>query len=191
MPSPKKAKQLQDGNLEMCAVKIKVGLKENGHAKYPDFNSDPQLVEIMGGIDWSHYIDQYGGSVFYDKKSGHKDHNPEDNSPLGMQWCMILVPEEFCKRACEVFSDVCTHVSSEEFENFYDNRSTHKMPEIDIDEKILRVIEVKQKAGIALNQRELNALDENHEEPGITKNKMKKWTNACKQKGIKIKEIKK
>jgi hypothetical protein len=86
---------------ELVAIKVRIGLKPNGHAEYPNFN---ELGSVRKeNMDWAIYVDQFGIGWQYDKTSGHKEHS--EDSPAGMQWGMLLVPTDFAREAVEMFPE--------------------------------------------------------------------------------------
>ncbi|MCC5302495.1 hypothetical protein, partial [Staphylococcus aureus] len=71
--------------MELVALKVMIGLHEQGHAAYPDFGS--LACVKASGADWAHYVDRAGSGWLY-SRCGHKEH--EDDSPFGEQWGMLL-----------------------------------------------------------------------------------------------------
>lgn len=184
---PAKAK-IVGGKIELRALLVKIGLKENGNMKYPPFN---QLTSVLDGVDWSHYVDQYGESWHYDKKCTIQDHDPGHElgaSPKGEQWGVLLVPEDFATAAMAAFPSECPRCLTEtELETFYNNRAHHREPEEKVDQNVLEVIKAKREARIPDTQKTLNALDPTKDEPGITKSKTRYWADFKAHKGLQIK----
>jgi len=109
---------------ELVPLKVKIGIKENGQAKYPDFN---QLQVVKdSGMDWSKYVDIQGLGWHYDKTSGHKEETVD--SPFGQQWGVLIVPKVFVTEATTTFPDDCTKLTESELEDFYNNKAhAHEM----------------------------------------------------------------
>jgi len=167
---------------ELTPLKVKIGLRVNGHADYPDFN----LLQVVqdSGMDWSKYVDAIGLSWHYDKTSGHKEDTQE--SPHGQQWGVLIIPKEFADQAVAMFSDTCTKLTEAELEDFYNNKATINQADEDFDQKMLDGIKTKQDLGIALTPHQLKAIDPEDDTPGITKNKKKVWKDFKKLSDVKI-----
>ena len=171
--------------MELVAIKIKIGLKNEGGAKYPDFNS-LQCVKDKG-MDWSRYVDIYGLGWFYDKTSGHREASV--NSEYGNQDGCLTVPAEFAEQAIAMFPEV-TELTETEFEDFHDNKATAHMPDETINKDVLDGIKAKQDLGLDLTADQLKAIDPADSKEGIKKNNMKKWTNRKVVQDVTIKNTK-
>lgn len=171
---------------DLVPLKVRIGLKENGHAKYPAFN-ELQVVKDSG-MDWSYYVDMYGDSWKYDSKYGHKEEGPD--SPQGMQWGVLLVPQEFADQAVAAFGDVCNVIDEVAIEDFYNTRVTVRLSDTIIDKGAFEVFEIKEKLGVTLSSEEeiakAKALDIEDETPGLRKNKDKYWADYKQKAGINI-----
>jgi len=165
--------------MDLVPLKVKIGLRANGHADHPDFNVLGST--ILKGMDWSHYIDKYGMGWHYDKSCGHKEHraeaNAETDSPMGMQWGVLMVPKDFADAAVAQFSSVCFKLTEAELTDWYDNRCHAHESDEKVDKPVLEVIKAKQDAGIILTAKEEAALDVNDPTPGITKNRNKNYVD--------------
>lgn len=168
----------------MVPIKIKIGLKANGNAAYPDFNQ-LQIVKDSG-LDWSVYVDVMGLEWHYDRTSGHKDNSVD--SPYGQQWGTLIVPEAFADQAIEMFPTLITYLNETELEDFYDNKSHVYEPDQIITKPILDNIKAKQDLEIDLTQSDLNALNPDNPSPGIVKNNNKKWIDFKTLKDVTIKD---
>lgn len=164
----------------LVALRFNVGLHteknkdkgwEIGHAKYPDFNQ--VNINIRKGMDWAYYIDSFGIGMQYDKACGHKE---EGNTPYGMQCCMIAVPEDFADAALTLFPDDLTELTSDEFEDFYNNKAHAHEPVEHVDKDVLEAIEQKEKLGLEVPEKK-DAIDVNSEARGIRKNHNKIWAD--------------
>lgn len=167
---------------DLVPIKVKIGLKENGHAKYPDFN---QLDCVMDSeLDWAFYINIQGMGWHYDKQCGHKEE--DSTSPFGMQWGVLIIPKIFADEAIAMFPDVVTKLTEAKLTSFYNDRAHAHEPDEEINKGILQDIKAKQDLGLPLTPEQENALDPTTETRGIRKNKKKKWSDYKKLKGIKI-----
>lgn len=171
----------------LVPIKVKIGLKLNGHAEYPNFNA----ISVLGGADWSKYVDKEGLGWHYDKKSTHQDDTID--SPQGTQYGVLVVPKEFAKEALERFPSEVTRLSEIELQDFYDNKAHAHEADEKIDEEALKPFEMKEKMRVILTPEEetkkAKALDPNDDTPGITKNKRKKWADLKVKSGVEIDEI--
>ncbi len=164
------------------AIKVKIGLKENGHAKYPNFNQIP--ATIRNNLDWSHYVDTYGLGWHYDKTSGHRESTTD--SPYGQQWGVLIVPEAFASEALNLFPDDVTPLTEAELEDFYDNKAHIKEPDEVIHREALEGIKAKQDLKLDLTLDQLRALDPDDSTPGIVKNRKKRWKDFKKLVDVEI-----
>jgi hypothetical protein len=164
---------------ELAHLKVKLGLRQNGHADYPDFNE----LEIVkdSGMDWAYYIDGHGLGWCFDK-CGHKENEP--GSPRGMQWACLCILQEFVDQAVEKFPKVCEEIIEEEYEDFHDIKAHGKDPEELFDKTVLDGIKMKQDMKIPLTPQQLLAIDPDSDELGITKNKNKYWRDVKLNKGV-------
>lgn len=169
---------------ELVPVKVKIGLRQNGHAKYPNFNILPCVM--TAGRDWSQYVDTEGLGWHYDKTSGHKEETPD--SPWGMQWGVLIVPEEFANEALARFPDECTVLTEAELEDFYDNKAHAHEPDEDIDNEVLNAIQLKRALGLPLTPQQQRAIDPEDDTRGIRKNKKRLWKDYKKNVNVKIKQ---
>lgn len=166
----------------LVPIKVKIGLKPNGHAKYPNFNTLQCVIDA--GIDWSNYVDTYGLGWHYDKTSGHKEDTLD--SPFGQQWGVLIIPKEFATEALITFPLDITELTEIELEDFYNNKAHAHEPDEKFNTDILAGIKLKQDLSIALTQNQIDALDPNNNIPGIMKNKKKIWVDYKILKGVNI-----
>lgn len=167
---------------ELVAIKVKIGLKPNGHADYPNFNILQSVID--SGMDWSKYIDVFGTGWHYDTKFGHVD--DDVSSPIGFQWGVLLVPKIFAQQALAAFPTVITELSESQLETFYDNNIAYRLPSEQFDNDILAGIKIKQDMGIALTQDQTDALDPTKPNPGIVTNPDKTWATFKAKKALTI-----
>lgn len=119
-----------------AAIKVKIGIRPNGHADHPNFNSLACVRE--SGMDWSHYVDTLGHTIWYDTKCGHADEEPD--SPRGMQWAVICAPEEFVDQAVAQFPDLCFEIGTAECQTFHDERHMHRQGPVRHDTATLQAL---------------------------------------------------
>lgn len=157
--------------MHLVPIKVKIGLKSDGHAGYPNFN----LLDssIRDNMDWSKYVDVKGLGWHYDQVSGHKEDTL--NSPYGTQYGVLIVPKVFADTAISKFPKEVTKLTELELEDFYDNRSHVYDPDEKIDNLVLEGIKLKQDLGIPLTANQTKALDPNDLTPGVCKNDSKTW----------------
>ena len=115
--------------MELCPIKVKIELTDQGNAKYPVFNT-LQCVKDAN-MDWSVYIDKHGTGWHYDKQSCLKDDTAE--AEYGIQYGMILVPEDFAKQAVAEFPDLVENMTETQAETFYNDRAHKHENSLDID----------------------------------------------------------
>ncbi len=174
----------------LVPIKVKIGIKDNGNAKYPNFNA---LQEVQNkNMDWSKYVDVHGLGWMYDC-CGHKEEQmdgDEWDSPFGQQWGVLVVTKEFADEAITRFPNECEKLDETRLEAFYNSRHARDFPEENINEEALKVYEVKERNKIILTSeeetRKAKALDPNDSEPGIVKNPRKKWANYKSHVGVEI-----
>lgn len=156
---------------DLVAIKVKIELNAAGHAKYPNFNNLPSV--LAAGMDWSHYIDRHGSGWLYDA-DGHRDDTAD--SPVGMQWGMILVPQAFANEAVAAFPTLCSKLTKAEAETFYNDKHARDMDEEEVDVETLQKIKAKQDLGLDLTATDLRALDPKDKTRGVKTNRRKKFT---------------
>ncbi len=167
--------------MELVPLKIRIGLKKNRSALYPAFTTLP--VVKASGMDWSYYIDAEGSGWLYDC-CGHKESEPD--SPVGMQWGMILVPGIFATQAITAFPDVVTRLTKVEAVTFYDTKHAKEFPDEEIRQDILDAIKVKQDLDLALTDNQLAAKDPDNDTPGIRPNWRKTFDSFSLKRDITI-----
>ena len=181
--------------MELTVLKVKIGLRQNGQADHPNFNT--LAVVSASGMDWSKYVDVEGTGWNYDKVSGHND--DEVGSPRGQQWACLFVPDLFAQQAVAAFPLLCTIIDEAEATDFYENRSVKHLPAERVDQKAIQNLRDKmalmREAGATQTQidkmktKMKNAINPDHDEPGITKNWRKKFTDMKGRHGITIKPV--
>ncbi len=170
--------------MELVPLKVRIGLKSGGGHDFPNFNALD--ASVRDGMDWSYYVDKYGG-WHYDKLSGHQDDDPVDDSPRGTWIGMLLVPEPFATAAVAQFPAVCSVWAESVCETFYNERAHSHEPEIREDKEALQAILAKRALSIAEDQGDLDALDPDHPAPGRRRNKLHTFSDFKAQKGLTVK----
>uniref|UniRef100_A0A6M3L5M9 Uncharacterized protein n=1 Tax=viral metagenome TaxID=1070528 RepID=A0A6M3L5M9_9ZZZZ len=154
----------------LAALKVKIGTRASGHADHPDFNILP-IVQVSG-MDWSKYIDVYGRGWHY-ATIGHRD--VADDSPIGEQWGMLLIPETFAAQAIAAFPGLCSRLTATEAAAFYDGKVADRFEDEEIDETILVKIKAKRDLGMTLTREDKRALDKRDPTRGIRENRRKRF----------------
>lgn len=156
--------------MEFVPLRVRIGLKPDGSADYPDFNTLAAVV--ASGLDWSIYIDRLGLSWQYERL-GHDDDTAQ--SPRGVRFGLLLVPGDFADQAELAFPAVVTKLTEGQASSFYDNRHAVDIQDEEIDLPILNRIRRKQELGGTLNAQQLAALDPTSRERGVRENSLKTW----------------
>ena len=167
--------------MELVPIKVKIRLKTDGAALYPNFN-DLQVVR-GAGLDWCVYVDSKGSGWLYDC-CGHKEEEPR--SPVGIQWGMLLVPLVFADQAVSSFPNEVTKLTAPEARTFYENNHASEFEDEEIDERIVTNLKRKQDLGQTLTTRQLSALDPTTDTRGIRSNWRKTWNGFRNKRGITI-----
>lgn len=185
--------------IELVPLKVRIGLKFSDGRRthdFPNFNMIPS--RLRDGMDWSHYIDQFGG-WHYDKQAGHQDDDPDNDSPRGTWIGMLLVPEDFALEAVKMFPDRIEILDEGKCAEFYNNRAHAHEPEIHEDVEVLQAIATRKQlenargAAPDIQQEKLDedALDPDKPQRGRRRNKKKFFDSYKKVMGISIRDIKK
>lgn len=164
----------------LIPLRIRIGLKPNGHALYPTFKD--ALTAIGIDEDWSHYVDRFGG-WHYDC-CGHQEAEPD--SPVGMQWGMLCVPKAFAEKCVELFPDTCSVLTEAECEAFYNDKAHRDDPEFHEDLQELQTIAALEALGEDMTARKVKALDPDDPARGRRRNNRKFWSDYKQQRGITI-----
>jgi len=162
--------------MDLVPIKVKIGLRSNGHADHPDWYKLPLAQEMEPAT-------QMSDGWHYDKKFGHKESGPD--SPIGMQWGLLLATPRFAKEAKEIFPDLIIELTEAEAEDFWNTRVTAHIAENKADVNTLQALQVelalRKELGQdveALKLKIIKALDPDDDEPGLKKNKRKIFTDA-------------
>ncbi len=178
----------------LVALQVVVGTDPvTGFAQYPNFNLISNA--IRKGMDWSKYLDVYGGGMHYDKTSGHKEESVA--SPYGQQICSMTVPEDFAEQAVSLFPTIVTAMTPTEFETFHDTKAHAHEPDDVVDTDALNGLNTQRALMTAISQdttvldaKIVRALDRtDRTENGVKENIRKRWSGASIEKGITLKVI--
>jgi len=168
---------------ELVPIKIKVTKDGKGHFVYPKFKNKLQFFR--------EHRDYQSEPLIYDKKYDCKTEGA--GSPIGMRWCMKLVPKEFAIEALQVFSSTVFEMTEDEAEDFYDNRAKISVSENNYDIKTLQglqlelVLKEKLKQDTSeVKERIRKAIDPNDDSSGVRKNKEKKWKDLKASMNLKV-----
>jgi hypothetical protein len=176
---------------EGVAIKVKIGLRENGHADHPNWGLLPM---VQGGITpESQQIVKWK----YDKTSGHDEDNGGD-SPVGTQFGMMIVTEQFANEAVATFPvGVVTILTEAEAAIFWDDKAHAHVAENQVNSQMVADLNNELQLHIAadspapiinaLKAKAKNALNPVHGENGIKKHKSKKFVDAKGHFGFTIK----
>lgn len=169
-------------------IKVKIGLKPNGHADYPDWTTLP-LEAQDGEPHQNHQFVKW----YYDKTSGHEDDNGTD-SPQGMQWGMMIVSDRFASEAVARWPKRVFIMDEAEAQVFWETRCTAHRPRHRVDGNEIVALEAQRKLMLArgdditaLDAEITKALDGNDPRKGVIKVQEKTWEGAKERFKISIK----
>lgn len=176
--------------VELVPLKVKIGLRPNGHADHPDWKRLP--LAQMGG-DPQEMINRHMViSWNYDKTSGHQEDTPE--SPRGMQWGMILVTEQFATEAETIFPELMTRMTEAQARDFWETKVTAHMPEQGLDRDELQglvaereLLVARGRSTVEVDRRIDRALDPDDPALGVRRRRDKSWVGAKSHLGITVK----
>lgn len=178
---------------ELAALRVTIGLRADGQADHPDFNTLP--IVIASGMDWSYFVDQFGDGWKYDNVAGHIDDDPTNDSPVGVQLGVLLVPEQFALEAVAAFPTLCEQLTEAQCQAFYETRHQHGRPDIDNAPEVLEGLRSERELRVARGQDTTDldakidrALDPDDPEPGVTRNRRRRWASYKTQAGVEFKE---
>ena len=162
----------------MKSIKVKIGLRPNGHADHPDWQKLPMAKTKNPDdeqiIKWK-----------YDKTSGHEE--VSEDSPRGMQWGMMVVSDQFATEAVAIFPELVTIMTEEEAEDFWDNKAHGHIPKYKVDQEALKGLkaelelkEIMKLDVVGVKKQIEKALDPENNQMGLRKNKQT-WKEAKKE----------
>ena len=161
---------------QLVPIKVKIGLRANGHADHPDWYQLP----LAASVDPATHM-FFGWK--YDKTSGHKEASVD--SPIGMQWGMVLVTPLFATQAIAAFPTLVAELSEVEAETFWNTKVTAHLSENKLDTPTLQglVAELTLRKELEqdvtdLTTRIAKAVDPTDREPGVKSNRQKRFSDA-------------
>jgi len=173
--------------MELVPIKVKIGLRPNGHADHPDWT---KLPIINADSEVRKHAPQ---GWIYDKSCGHQDEGVD--SPQGMQWGCLLCTKKFADEAIAAYPSLITKLTEVEFEDFYNNKARVHLSENKINIDVLKGLQIeldlREKLGLDvtnLKTKIAKALDPADNETGIKKNDEKYWVDFKDSKKITIKK---
>lgn len=170
----------------LAALRVEIGLKPNGGADYPNFNS--LAVVTASGKDWSKYVDTDGEGWLYDAVGHREEEAASPASPFGTQWGVLLVPKQFADEAVAAFPTKCTRLTEAQFTSFYDSRIARDEQEEEIDEEVLKKIKAKDDLGLPRTREDEESLHRTHPRRGVRENYRKTFSRFKAKRGITIDE---
>ena len=164
---------------DLIPIMVLLYRRKGEGADWPNLNAIDSAVR--GGQPWSKYIDSAGIGWLYDKVS-----NLGTGADHGT--ACTLVPKPFADAAVAAYPDLISTMTEDEFEDFYDNRSTVNQPTETLDTEVLQGIAARvqlEKDGVApapsaeIVAARAKCLDPAEKDyRGIRKNLKKKWVDA-------------
>lgn len=176
--------------MELVALRIEITQNGNDYV-YPDFNRVDSANR--GNIDWTKYIDQFGGWL-YDQCCGFLE-TDEESPEEGVKIGVFCVPEGFARDAITLFSDHVSVIDEAAFEKFHDERVMIHVPAEKIDPEIVNGLRAKygQASGpldtSVMTQEEEQMLDPESPRPGIVRNKKRKFVDVKKARNLTLKTL--
>jgi len=177
-------------------LKVRIGLRLNGHADHPDWTRLP-LAQTGPGNSVENAAAQmtFLGGWKYDKTSGHGEETPD--SPADMRWGMIFVTEQFALEAEAEFPAFIVRLTDAETVDFWDNKAHAHLDEFRRDDRILDGLKIEHELLIlaggapagrisALKAKIRRALDPDDSEPGLRWNVEKTLARRLPKSGIVI-----
>ncbi len=153
-------------NEKLIPIKVKVGQKEDGGYDYPKFGD---LISKSSKIGFTR-------GIKLDKTSGLAKNTPD--SPIGTVWGLKFVSQAFYDEAVTAFSDKIVRLTPQEAEDFWNNKAQIEEDDNIVDTERLKGLDAQRNLIVAVkgdttdvDVRIVNALDPNHKERGINKNK--------------------
>lgn len=170
--------------MELVPIKVKIGLRANGHADHPNWG----LLPLAASEDPATHM-HHGWK--YDKSSGHTE--ATSDSPIGMQWGVVLVTPKFATEALAVFPALVTVLTEPELAAFWEQKVHAHLSDCRYDPDVLVSLKAERdlreaigESTAALDQRIRRALNPDDVEPGIRRNLMKTWAQAKQRLDVKI-----
>jgi len=170
--------------MKLIPIKVKIGLRPNGHADHPDWTKLPMIESDLETRN-------YAPSSWIYAECGHQESTLD--SPRGMQWGMMLVTREFADEALQVLPDIISELTPAEAKIFFTEKCRSEMPENRVNDRILSGLasELQLRESLSQDVTELKvkiakALDPLDKEPGVKKNPLKKWDDYLEDNGFTV-----
>ena len=167
--------------MELVPIKVKIGLRANGHADHPQWSLLPMITNEQQEKQYMPH------GWMYDKSCGHVEARKEGDawdSPIGMQWGCLLVTKQFATEAIATFPALVTEITEAEFEDFYNTKCVAHMSENDYDIEALDGLKLEHDLKIIngddvteIKARIAKAIDPSDSAAGIKKNTNKIWAD--------------
>ena len=164
--------------MDLVPIKVKIGLRSNGHADHPDWSKLPLARSVIPSTLMFH-------GWKYDKTSGHAESTPD--SPIGVQYGVVLVTPEFAVQALSVFPDIIEVLTENQLETFWNEKAYGHVTEDRVDVSALQALLVERQLREAIGSsttevdtRIVQSLDPTNRRPGKRSNPMKWWKDAKK-----------
>lgn len=171
--------------MDLVPIKVKIGLRPNGHADHPDWS---KLQPALGGDDPETHM-FYGWR--YDKTSGHKEHTVD--SSIGFQYGVKLVTAALATAALVQWPSLITVLNETELAAFWDDKANAGISATRRNVQALEGLKVERDLRVALalstttiDAEIADALDPDKDDPGLTIDHMARWSTAKVRLDIKI-----
>ncbi len=174
------------------AIKVKIGLRPNGHADHPDWTRLPLAASGRSKVAKEALVsDNQIVKWRYDKLYGHTDEGPD--SPVGMQWGLMVVTQKFADEAEIEFPGLIFRLNDVEARDFWENRHFVRQASERIESETLINLKARRDLMSDLRQNTTaidvqiaRALDPDDNEPGVRRQMEKTWSGAKTKLGFDI-----
>lgn len=170
--------------MDLVPIKVKIGLRPNGHADHPDWHRLPLAQTDEPATHMKH-------GWQYDKTSGHAESTSD--SPHGMQWGMVLVSELFAGQAVALYPELISIMTEAEATTFWDEKAHGHMDTERVDTEVLQGLKAErdllvalERSTVGVDQSISNALDPDHPARGKRRDKNVLWVTAKEHLGVKF-----
>jgi hypothetical protein len=176
---------------DIVPIKVKIGLRPNGHADHPDWTLLPCAGSGTKTQKEQNLRAHMFAGWFYDKTSGHQDDTP--GSELGVQYGMLGVSNTFAQEALAMFPSLITVLSDAQAQTFYDTKAMAHVSENRANNDLLQALnaelQLRESLGqttevTALKAKIAKALDPDDPEPGLKRNPTKTWVGIKNKMGL-------
>lgn len=164
-------------------IKVSIGLRPNGHADHPNWD----LLPLAAG---GRPVDHMAGGWIY-SKCGHEKSEPD--SPIGHQFGLLFVSEQFADEASVTFPGIVTEITEQEAEEFIEAKCTAHLPDDETDAEALQCLVSERYLLAALGEdttdidtRIRRALDPDDPAPGKRRSKHKRYVAIKESRGLVI-----